>query len=286
LERSIFAPRNLFGGLLTLFVLLCTVIALLPLFSVLYTLLRVGLERFGPAVFTTLPPPYGVGFGNALVGTLLMVGLAALISVPIGILGGIYLAEYGKKNIPATIIRFSTKILTGLPSILAGVFAYIFIVLVFKRFSALAGGLALAVLMLPMIILTSEEAFKQVPRKMREAAYGIGCTNTQVVLKILFPVALPTLFTGVMLAVARAAGETAPLLFTAAFADDIWPKVQRLNDQPTASLAVFIYQFAVLRPDPEDVKLAWTASLVLVFMVLTLNLIAQSISKYTGRFQR
>jgi phosphate transport system permease protein len=286
LERNPFAWRNLSGAILTGFVGFCTLFALIPLFSVLYTLLRIGLERFSLAALTTLAPPFGEGFGNAIVGSFYMVGIATLISVPVGMLGGIYLAEFGKANVPASIMRFSARIMTGLPSILAGVFAYIVIVLTFKTPSALAGGLALSLLMLPMIMLTSEEAFTQVPRKVREAAYGLGCTDTQVVLKVVFPMALPSLFTGLMLAIARAAGETAPLLFTASFAGDLWTTPDRLTDNPAASMAVFIYNFATLEPDPEKVKLAWTASLVLVFMVLGLNILAQRISKYTGRHQR
>jgi phosphate transport system permease protein len=284
LERTLLSWRNFSGALLTTFVALCTLLALAPLFSVLYSLLSIGLERFTWSAFVELASEGG--FGNAIVGSFYMVGIAALVSVPVGVLAGIYLAEFGKNNTPASIMRFSAKIMTGMPSILAGVFVYIVIVLTFKTPSALAGGLALSLLMLPMIILTSEEAFTQVPRKVREAAYGLGCTDTQVVLKVVFPMALPSLFTGIMLAVARAAGETAPLLFTASFAAELWPTPDRLTNLPTASLAYFIYFGAALQPNPEGVKLAWTASLVLVAFVLGLNILAQMVSRYTRRHHR
>ena len=280
LERSWGSWRSLFNVGMTVLTVVATLIAIVPLFSVLYMLLREGLDKFSWSVFTTLPAKGG--FGNAIVGTLVMVGLAAALSVPIGILVGIYLSEFGGEGKGATAIRFSAKVMTGIPSILAGVFAYALVVAARKQFSAIAGGVALAILMLPVVILTAEEALRQVPRKMREAAYGLGCTHTQVVLKIVLPTALPGVLTGVMLAVARAAGETAPLLFTALFSEQWF--AGDLSKQ-TASLAVFIYNFA-RRPSPEDVKLAWTASLVLVAVVLAINILAQQLTKGSKQHQR
>ncbi len=168
--------------------------------------------------------------------------------------------------------------LTGFPSILAGVFAYGAIVLVTGGYSAIAGAVALSILMLPTIILTSEEAIRMVPTRMKEAAFGMGATNTQAVLMVLLPTALPGILTGVMLAVARAAGETAPLLFTALFSNYwLWSHGQAELMKPTASLAVLIYNFAGM-PFQNQVELAWAAALVLVLLVLAANLIGQSFS--------
>ena len=227
----------------------------------------------------------GGGFGNAIVGTVVMVGIAALISIPVGVLSAVFLAELGPNSRLAQAARFATKTLTGLPSILAGVFAYAVVVLLTGTYSAPAGGLALAVLMLPTVVLTAEEAIRAVPKITRDAAYGMGCTRSQVVWKVLLPTATPGILTGVMLAVARAAGETAPLLFTALFSSYwLFEGGQPRLMQPTASLAVLIYNFAGM-PFENQIELAWAASLVLVLMVLVINVIeppdraAPSVSK-------
>ena len=200
-----------------------TLAALFPLFSVLYLLIARGGRQLGLAVVHASCRPAamvpGGGFGNAIVGTIVMVAIAAALSVPVGILAAIFIAEFGPDTRTATAVRFAAKVLTGLPSILAGVFAYAAVVITTGGFSAPAGGVALAILMLPTVLLTAEEAIKRVPPKMREAAIGMGATPTQVVLGDRLPTALPGILTGVMLAVARAAGETAPLLFTALFSD-------------------------------------------------------------------
>src|SRR5260370_6614115 len=154
----------------------------------------------------------GGGFGNAIVGTVIMVGIAGLISVPLGVVAAVFLAELQPAYRLARGARFAAKTRTGLPSVLGGVFAYAVVVLATGSYSAPAGGLALAVLMLPIVVLTAEEAIKAVPRITRDAAYGMGCTRTQVAWKVLLPTALPGILTGVMLAVARAAGGTAPLV--------------------------------------------------------------------------
>jgi len=204
-----------------------------------------------------------------------MVGLGAIIAIPLGVLAAVFLAELGPTSRLAQAARFATKTLTGLPSVLAGVFAYAAVVLATGTYSAPAGGLALAVLMLPTVILTAEEAIKAVPKITRDAAFGMGCTRSQVVSKVLLPTALPGILTGVMLAVARAAGETAPLLFTALFSsywlfDGLRPQLM----QPTASLAVLIYNFSGM-PFDNQIELAWTASLVLVLMVLVINVLSR-----------
>lgn len=280
LEKSLRRPRSLISYLLSTMVAALTITATIPLFSVLWMLFYRGGKKLSVAVFTQLPPApleEGGGFGNAIVGTLQMVGIAALISVPVGIIAAMYLSEVGRDSKFATIVRFSAKVMTGVPSILAGVFAYGAVVLVTGTFSALAGGIALAILMLPTVMLTAEEAIRMVPNKMREAAIGMGCNQTQTIWKIVFPTALPGVLTGVMLAVARAAGETAPLLFTA-LNSNFWPSGNVMK--PTASLAVLIYQFSQM-PYDNMVELAWAASLVLVLVVLALNLIGQALSRRT-----
>ena len=289
LERSLRQPRTLFSLAMSLLTALMTFSALVPLFSVLYLLIQRGGRLFSLALFTELPPAAmmpGGGFGNAMVGTVIVVTIAVAISVPFGILAAVFLAEFGPHTKTATVVRFAAKVLTGLPSILAGVFAYAAVVVVTGGFSAPAGGVALALLMLPIVLLTAEDAIKAVPAKMREAAIGMGATPTQVVWRILLPTALPTLLTGVMLAVARAAGETAPLLFTALFSD-YWishtapvsiPKSVGELMQPTPSLAVLIFNFSS-SPFDNQIDLAWAAALVLVGIVLVVNIAGRALSQ-------
>jgi phosphate transport system permease protein len=269
------------SGLLSGLVTLMTVAALIPLFSVVLMLVWHGGSKLSMACFTQLPPApleQGGGFGNAILGSVMIVALATLISVPVGILSAIFLSSSEPSNKLAHSVRFAAKVLTGFPSILAGVFAYGVIVLLTGGFSAIAGAVAVSILMLPTILLTAEDAIRMVPAKMKEAAIGMGATTTQVTWMVSLPTALPGILTGIMLAVARGAGETAPLLFTALFSN-YWP-VQNghLNVmQPTASLAVLIYNFAGM-PFKNQVELAWAAALVLVLLVLVTNLIGQSLS--------
>src|SRR5262245_4093291 len=248
LQRSALEPRALRSSLLTAAIWAVAIVAAVPLVSVLYMLIAQGWSRLTWEIFTELPPAgfeVGGGFGNAIVGTLVMVGIAALLSIPVGILSAVFLAELGPTTRLTQAARFAAKTLTGLPSILAGVFAYATVVLLTGGYSAPAGGLALAVLMLPTVVLTAEEAIKMVPRITRDAAYGMGCTRSQVVWKVVLPTAMPGILTGVMLAVARAAGETAPLLFTALFSNYWLVESGRLHlMQPTASLAVLIFNFS------------------------------------------
>jgi len=280
LERRIFEPRALKSLILTVGVWAAAILAGIPLVSVLYMLIVRGGARLSASLFTELPPAgfeMGGGFGNAIAGTVVMIAIAAALSIPFGILAAVFLAELGPESRLAQATRFATKTLTGMPSILAGVFAYAVVVLLTGTYSAPAGGVALAVLMLPTVVLTAESAIGAVPKITRDAAYGMGCTRTQVIWKVMLPTAMPGILTGVMLAVARAAGETAPLLFTALFSA-YWPisgGVPHLM-QPTASLAVLIYNFSG-SPFPHLAKLAWAASLILVFLVLVLNVVAQSL---------
>jgi phosphate transport system permease protein len=266
--------RTLLDRVLTLVAFGMAAFALFPLFSVLVMLITRGGELLSPTLLTELTPGAGMdggGIGNAVLGTLVVAGLGSLISIPLGILSAIYLAEYASDSKLATAVRFSGKVLTGMPSILAGVFAYAVIVATTGSFSAFAGGFAISVLMIPTIMLTAEQALRAVPEKMRLAALGMGATRMETVLQVVVPTAMPGILTGVMLALARAMGETAPLLFTALFSD-YWFEGQL--GQPIASLAVMIYNFSG-SPFPQLAKLAWAGSLVLVFLVLVLNVTAQ-----------
>jgi phosphate transport system permease protein len=265
--------RAIVNALLTILVWIVALLASVPLFSVLYMLISEGGARLAPELITELPPAgfeEGGGFGNAILGTLVMVAIAALISVPLGVLAAIYLAELGPDTKLSRGVRFLTKVLTGFPSILAGVFVYAVLVLAMGTYSAIAGGVSLAILMLPIVILTAEESLKMVPRKMKDAALGMGCTQTQMIWKVALPTALPGILTGLMLGIARVSGESAPLLFTALFSN-YWLTSLR---EPTASLSILIYNFSSM-PFENQIQLAWAASLVLVLMVLVFNVLSR-----------
>jgi phosphate transport system permease protein len=277
LRRSWSEGRALRSVALTVGAWIVAVLASVPLFSVLYMLIVQGGSRLSLDLFTELPPAgfeLGGGFGNAIVGTLVMVAIAAVISIPIGILAATYLAELDPDSRLASSARFLAKVLTGFPSILAGVFVYAILVLAMGSYSAWAGGISLAVLMLPTVVLTAEEAMKTVPRRMKDAALGMGCTRTQMIWKIVLPTALPGILTGVILGVARVTGESAPLLFTALFSN-YWLTSLR---EPTASLAILIYNFSSM-PFDNQIELAWAASLVLVLLVLVFNICSRIVGR-------
>ncbi len=276
LRYSLRNRRTFIDRVLTILAVALSAVALLPLFSGLYMLIVRGGSMISPSLVTELTPAAGMeggGIGNAILGTIVVVTVASLMSLPLGLFAAIYLAEYGEDSKLATTVRFAGKVLTGMPSILAGVFAYAAVVVATGSFSAFAGGVATAVLMVPTVMLTAEQALRSVPTKMKMAALGMGATRTQMVLRVLVPTAIPGILTGVMLALARAMGETAPLLFTALFSD-YWFDGKILA--PIASLAVLIYNFSG-SPFEHLVELAWAASLVLVTLVLVLNIAAQSL---------
>jgi phosphate transport system permease protein len=276
LERQPFELRALKSGFLTFLTWGIAILGSIPLFSVIYMLVTQGGARLDFEALTALPPAgfeLGGGFANAILGTLVMVAIATAISVPLGLLAAIYLAILDPNSRLASAARFVAKTLTGFPSILAGVFVYGILVINFG-YSALAGGIALAVLMLPTIVLAAEEAMKQVPQRMTDAAFGMGCTRSQVIWKVVLPTGLPGILTGVMLAVAGAAGESAPLLFTALFSNYFMSELV----EPTASLSILIYNFSAM-PFQNQIELAWAASLVLVLIVLVFNILARLIGQ-------
>jgi phosphate transport system permease protein len=254
----------------------CAAIALLPLFAVLFYVVSQGAGRLTLDLFTQLPPPpliKGGGFGNAFIGTLITVGIGAAISIPFGVLGAIFLSEFARDTKVAEWIDFFTNVLSGVPSIVVGVFAYAVIVVTVGSFSAVAGGIALAVLMLPTIVRTSAEAIEAVPKDYRQASVGLGSTQFQTVMRVVLPAAIPSIVTGVMLAIARAAGETAPLIFTALF-NQYWSKVPDGLFQPIATLSVLVFNYAIA-PYKNQQELAWAGALVLVAMVLITSILSR-----------
>jgi phosphate transport system permease protein len=248
------------------------VLAIVPLLSLLTYVLRQGVGGLSWSFFTELPKPVGEvggGMANALAGSAILVGLACAIGMPVGVLAGVYLAEFGKNRF-GNAVRFCADVLSGVPSIAVGVFVYSMIVLTMRRFSALAGGVALGILMLPTVTRTTEELVRLVPDTLREAALALGVPKWRAILRVVLRTALPGIATGLMLAVARAAGETAPLLFTA-FNNRFW---SASLDKPMASLPVQIYTYAV-SPYDDWHRQAWAAALVLVAAVLVLNVAAR-----------
>ncbi|HKA91810.1 MAG TPA: phosphate ABC transporter permease PstA [Haliangiales bacterium] len=258
---------------------LATLLALVPLVSVLVYVAKAGLGSIDWSFFSELPTPAGEpggGMRNAIAGTLVLVGLACTIGIPLGVAAGVYLAEFGESRF-AKVVRFSADVMSGVPSIAVGVFAYGVVVLSMRRFSALAGGFALGILMLPTVTRTTEELLRLVPQTLREGALALGVPKWRATLRIVLVTALPGIATGVMLAVARVAGETAPLLFTA-FNNRFWSTAL---DRPIGSLPVQIYTYAV-SPYDDWHRQASAAALVLVAMVLILNIAARLFIRVRG----
>jgi phosphate transport system permease protein len=241
---------------------------LLPLALIVWHLLAKGLPALTLGFFMHMPKPVGEsggGMANAIVGTLILVLLGALIAVPVGVGTGVYLAEYGAGRL-AAIVRYTADLLSGVPSIVVGVAAYGLVVVPMGRFSAIAGGVALGILMLPTIIRSTEEVVRLVPQSYRHAALALGAPQWRVLLSVVVPAAWGGILTAIMLAVARAAGETAPLLFTA-LGNRFW---SLSLDQPIASLPVFIFDYARAPYDDWN-RQAWTGALVLLMLVATVS---------------
>jgi phosphate transport system permease protein len=268
--------RNLFDRGMTILALGLTLVGMSPLISVLWNILSKGFPGLTATMFTK--PIIDDGFANAVAGTLTMIAIASLLSIPIGVATGIYLAEYQPNGRINRGVKFLNTILTGVPSIVVGIFTYDLIVLGSKKlfdfsYSAIAGGISLAILMLPIIALTTEEVLKLVPNNLRLASSGLGGSKFQTITRIILPSAFPALVTGILLAVSRGIGETAPLLFTALFAQD-W--AENLLS-PTASLPILIFNL-YNDPDPIKNQLVWTASFFLLTIVLFINLSARLFS--------
>ncbi|NPB09546.1 MAG: phosphate ABC transporter permease PstA [Thermodesulfobacteria bacterium] len=257
-----------------------TVLALLPaipLFLILFQLLKEGLSSLSLDFFLHLPAPPGEpggGIANALVGTLIIVGLAVLIGVPVSILAGIYLSEYGRHGKLSETIRVCADVLQGVPSIVIGIVAYAWVVKPMGHFSALSGSVALALMMIPVVVRTTEEVLRLVPDILREAALALGVPYWRTVLKVVLPTGMVGVSTGILIAVARIAGETAPLLFTA-----FGNQFLTLNPlEPMSALPLVIFNYA-MSPYEDWWRQAWGASLVLVFMVLGLNIVSRILAR-------
>lgn len=262
------AVGHLMMGLSFLAALSCVIL----LFLILGYVFIKGISAVNLDFFTQLPTPVGVpggGLANAIVGSIMVVGMAGLMAVPVGVATGIYLSEYGR-GVFASTVRFVSDVLAGVPAIVAGIVAYALVVAPMHRFSAFSGSVALALLMLPIIVRTSEEIFKTVPDTLREASLALGIPRWKTILSIVMKTASGGLVTGIMLAVARVGGEAAPLLFTA-FSNSFW---NLRPDQPIATLPVQLFNYAISPYDDWHQK-AWAAALVLVFMVLAMNVTAK-----------
>ena len=252
----------------------CAFVSVLVLFFILGYLLFNGGTSINWDFFTKLPKPVGEaggGMANAIVGSGKILLLASLMGVPIGFLGGIYLAEFSGKGM-ASVVRYAADLLNGVPSIVIGIFAYSLVVLPFKHFSALAGAFALGIMMIPITLRSTEEFLKNVPRMLREAAMALGASKWKTIVTVIVPAAYRGIMTAILLALARVAGETAPLLFTAfgnRFESHGW-------SQPTATLPVMIYTYAV-SPYDDWHRQAWAAGLVLLGLVLIINILARTI---------
>jgi phosphate transport system permease protein len=269
-----------------LFEALCVVAAMIGVGALLAIFAYVAIQGIGAldlAFFTAMPAPVGEtggGVANAIAGTLLIVAIAGAIAIPLGIGAGTYLAEFGNGAF-AGAVRLLSDVLTGVPSIVVGILAYQLVVVKMERFSAVAGGVALAALMLPPIVRTSEEILRLTPREYTEAALALGAPRWRTILTVVFPAAASGLLTGVMLALARASGETAPLLFTA-FGNQFW----NLDPgQPTAALPLQIYQYAI-SPYDDWHRQAWGAALVLMTLVFALSALARVATRRTAPARR
>jgi len=265
-ERLLNARRESTNHVVTVLSIISTIIVLVPLVAVLGYLIYKGASSLNWAFFTKPPVPVGEtggGMANSIVGSGVILALASLMGVPVGIGAGVYLAEYGAGTIFGEAIRFTADLLNGVPSIVMGIAAYALIVAKQQHFSALAGGVALAIMMVPTITRTTEEMLRTVPHSVREAAFGLGIPKWRTVVSISLRTASPGIITGCMLAFARVAGETAPLLFTA-FGNQFWSV--NLN-QPIAALPLQIYEYA-LSPYDEWHRLAWAGALVLIVMIM------------------
>ena len=277
--------RNLLSRILTFLAGLFSAIAVLPLIAVLAYVLIKGGGVLNLNLFTASSTGLeGGGIGNAVIGTIIVTFLSALIAIPVGVGGGIFLAEYSGGGVFANFIRFGTNVMAGVPSIIAGVFVYAVIVktkIIFGySYSAIAGGVALSILMLPTVIKTTDEGLKLVPDDLRRAALGVGASKFVTILRITLPSAFTPIATGVVLSIARAAGETAPLIFTALFSP-FWPEGFDAFFNPIATLSVLIYNFATLPYESQN-ELAWAASFVLVLFILLINLFARWLRRFAS----
>ena len=252
---------------------LCALLTVSALFFILGYLIWNGGKDLSWSFFTHLPAPVGEeggGMANAIVGSLKLLLLAALFGVPIGLLGGVYLAEFGGRTVPF-LVRYTADLMNGVPSIVMGIFAYALVVMPMHHFSTLAGGIALAIMVIPTVLRNTESFLRDVPRSLREGSFALGANKWRMIATVVLPAASRGILTGVLLALARVAGETAPLLFTA-FGNRYWSPGWM---QPTSSLPVIIYTYAT-GPYEDWHRQAWAAGLVLLGLVLVTNILVRA----------
>ena len=270
-------PREILDFIVKAISAIAALCGIVILFLIIYEVTIRGFSAFNVSFFTELPAPPGMGEGgvaNAIVGTLLITLFAAVIGVPVGLMVGIYLVEFGRDTKIAEFIKFLTNVMIGIPSIIVGLFVYTILVKPFGQFSGYAGAVSLAIIMLPVIARTTQDILLLVPNSLRESAFALGTSQWRVILNIIFRSAKSGLITGVLLAIARVSGETAPLLFTA-LNSPYW--MQSLAG-PTANLTVLIYNYAI-SPYTDWQQIAWGASLLIMISVLFVNILARVIIK-------
>jgi len=261
--------------------LLCAIVALIPLISIFGYVLLKGVTSINLDFFTHLPRPVGEsggGMANAIAGSFILVGMSSLWAIPLGVLSGVYLSEFGNNKL-GTAVRFTADVLNGVPSIILGIFAYTLFVLPMKSFSAISGAFALGVIMIPTIMRTTEEMLRMVPRSMREAALALGISQFRMIISIVMKTALTGIVTGILLAIARVAGETAPLLFTA-LGNSFWHQGLK---QPIAALPLQIFAYAI-SPFDDWHRQAWAGAFVLIAIIFLTNLISRVATRSRYKF--
>ena len=276
-EKNFFHYKKKFTSVVMMsLTMVATIAAIVPLVFIFYYTISKGITYLSPQFFVAMPKPVGEpggGMANAIVGTLILIGLGGIIGIPVGIMTGTYLSEFGHNKF-GYVVRFLTDVLSGVPSIVVGVVAYTMVVMPMKHFSAIAGGIALGILMIPTITRTTEEMIKLVPHALREAGLALGIPKWKTTLAIVLRSAWKGIATGVLLGLSRAAGETAPLLFTA-LGNRFW---STNIGQPMASLTVYIYDYAK-SPFEDWNQQAWTAALVLILLISILSLLFRIITR-------
>jgi phosphate transport system permease protein len=281
------ARRRRFDRFMKGAMIAAVLVAIVPLLLILGDVVAKGVSQLSPSFFTQ-PEPFaqtatGGGFGAGIRGTIKMVALGTVTAVPIGVLASVYLSEYQARGPLATLVRFFADVMTGIPSIFVGIFVFTVVVLATGSFSTWAGGLALGILMLPVIVRTSEEALKLVPDNLREASLALGVRKWRTIVSVILPTALPGITTGVLLAVARAAGETAPLLLTA-FGNQLLVPLGSFNGPESAlTLEIFVNSRS---PFPAQQARAWTGALVLIFGILVISVAARTVAARRSRKAR
>jgi phosphate transport system permease protein len=275
--------RKVFSNFVVFLCGASVILALIPLVLIFFYVIKQGFSSLNWDFFTKMPKPVGEkggGMANAIVGTLMLIAIASCVAIPIGLISGVYLSEYRRARF-AELVRFTADVLNGVPSIVIGIFAYGLFVLPVRRFSALAGGIALGFMMIPIITRTTEELLNLVPSNLREGALALGATRARAAFSVMVPAALPGIITGILVALARISGETAPLLFTA-FSNRFFTTSLR---QPIASLPVQIFTYAIA-PYDDWHRQAWAGALVLVSVVFVFSVLARVVTTRLERMHK